>query len=354
MRRLALALVVVLSAGAHHAAACSYCGDPDLVPGGPPGGAGPFLSQEDIDQGFYVVTKAYTGDSVTVTGNLTRYSFQTNDVTTPTSVARDVSVVQSGQRSPFDGTSANPRPTLKDGRPVGGTYVDSFQIDASGNKVFIQRTFLADDSELAKDAARITTPPVAPAEVTVPKPVAAPVPDAPRPPAPSSPDTGTPTDLPDTDGPEPGVVGTEPPAPREPERRPTELDEDVPSSPRAPAPPAPGTADVRAGVALAPQADVLPRIEILRGRRVSLWIRATVDGSPSRVRSWRLISGEVAALGAIAGSGDDPFVAQWLEVGRAADPFVIRFEAVVETRGGTVRSAHASISVTVRSPAVIE
>jgi hypothetical protein len=99
---------------------------------------------------------------------------------------------------------------------------------------------------------------------------------------------------------------------------------------------------------------VLSRIEILRGRRVALWIRATVDGSPARVLAWRLVSGEVTALGPLSGAGDDPFVALWPAVGRPSDGFVIRFDAVVDVGGGSARSAPASINVIVRSPALVE
>jgi hypothetical protein len=338
-----VSIVTLCLAGSRPVRACDQCG--------------PVLSDDDIAQGFYLVTKEYTGDTVTVSGPLTTYGFQTRDVA-PTSIARDVAVVTSGQRSPFDNTSSNSRPTLSDGRPVGGTYVDSYTLDANGNKTFITRTFLADDAELAKDAARKTTGSVAPAEVVVPAPAPVPAPDLPQPQIPSaeSPVVASPTAVPDV--PEivrPIGLGLEPAAPREPEREWIVVrDEDGPGGPGAPLPPPAGGSDVRAGVALAPQADVLSRIEVLRGRRVGLWIRGTVDGSPSRVLGWRLVSGDVAALGPVSGSGDDPFVAQWLHVGRAGDAFVIRFSAVVEVRGGTARSVPAEITVTVRSPALVE
>jgi hypothetical protein len=234
--------------------------------------------------------------------------------------------------------------------------VDSFTLDADGNRVFLTRTFLPDDSELRKDAAKaatITPPEVTPAVVPPAQiPAAEVTPPEVTPPAPKS---GL--DAPSTPvGPAPSapdLAGTGLDVPLERDREPRDRADDPPATP-VPPPSPPAAHDVRAGVALGPQADVLSRVEILRGRRVRLWIRAFVDGAPSRVISWRLAAGDVTALGPVAGSGDEPFSAQWLTVGRPGDVFVLRFDAVVAVSGGDPRSAPAVVAVTVRSPALVE
>jgi len=111
---------------------------------------------------------------------------------------------------------------------------------------------------------------------------------------------------------------------------------------------------VAAGLALAPQADALGRIEVLRGRRIALWVRATVDGEPARVIRWEFRGGEVTVLGAIAGSGEEPLVGAWREMGRQGASFVLTVRATVEVAGEGPREVDATIEVVVRSPAVIE
>ena len=366
MRIVAIASGIVLGliAATGLASACSYCGDPDLLAGGPSAGPTPILTPEDEHEGFYLINKGFTGNTVTTTGDTTTYGFTTVDVAQPVTIGRDVAVVGTGQTSFADGTSSNLRPTLSDGRPVAGTYVDSFKIDANGNKVWFDRTFLPDDSQTQTGNASApptdgsSAPPAAPA----PDPAQAPVPEvgpsqAPTPPAP---DTTSPSPY-DGTPPEPvpaelipsagGGAELEPDAPVERETRPSETGGDTPGRPSTPDP---RGREIRAGISLGPQADVLSRIEILRGRAVRLWIRATVNGSPARVLAWRLVSGDVIALGPVAGSGDEPFVAQWLDVGHPGDVFALRFDALVDTGGGAAARVPATIDVTVRSPAIVE
>jgi hypothetical protein len=133
--------------------------------------------------------------------------------------------------------------------------------------------------------------------------------------------------------------------------------EDPATSAVSPSAPASGPAAPRlvvAGIALGPQADVLDRVEVLRGRRIALWIRASVDGAPARVVAWRLLSGEVTALGPISGTGDDPLVATWPRVAAGAAPFPIRVRATVELAAEGPREADATIEVVVRSPALVD
>jgi hypothetical protein len=117
-------------------------------------------------------------------------------------------------------------------------------------------------------------------------------------------------------------------------------------------PPPVRSRDVRVAIALAPQGDLLGRIEVLRGRRVSLWMRATVDGSPARVAAWTLVSGDLTALGPISGSGEEPLVATWRTL--SAAPFTVRVSVTVEVPGDGGRELEAAIDVIVRSPALVE
>jgi hypothetical protein len=133
---------------------------------------------------------------------------------------------------------------------------------------------------------------------------------------------------------------------------------DAPAQPTEPPPPPaappPATRVVSAGIALAPQADPVSRAEVLRGRRVPLWVRAWVDAVPARVTSWRLLSGELTALGPVSGTGDEPLVARWLEVGPPGTTFPLRMRAGVDVPGEGVRELDVSIDVVVRSPAIVE
>ncbi|MGH2377783.1 MAG: hypothetical protein ACRDGT_04845, partial [Candidatus Limnocylindria bacterium] len=126
----------------------------------------------------------------------------------------------------------------------------------------------------------------------------------------------------------------------------------APSTPRPTATPPPRA--VTAYVALAAQGDALARIEVLRGRRVDLWPRALVDGTPGRVSSWTLAAGEVSALGATSGAGDQPFAAMWESVSLGGIPFGLRFDVTVDVPGEGQRRVDARIEVLVRSPAIVE
>ena len=338
------------------AAACSFCGDPDLVASGPSVGPGVIPAEEAENAGLYTVTREFTGNIVTVSGQETQYTSTSVEVTQPTTKARDVAYAGTGEASFADGTSSNARPLLSDGRAAAGVWVDSYRQDASGNWVWFDRSFLVNDAEVAKEEAKVAAQVVARVEPVAATAIQIPA-SEPFQPALSVISMDLPEVLPDlralADEPTGGTSvfggsGAEGPVDRWIPREPAD-----PATPGGPSMPRPGSGVVRAGVALGPQADVLTEIEVLRGRAVRLWIRATVDGVPARVISWRLDSGDVTALGPIAGSGDDPFIAQWIAVGQADDVFVARFDATVEVSGSTV-IAPATILVAVRSPAIVE
>jgi hypothetical protein len=317
--------------------------EPAVTPEAPAREPAPAVDVRDAaaELGFHAVTEVRTEDRVIVSGDRTTYVTETQRDDAGT-FARAVASVGTGEGSGYDGLTANGRMTLSDGRPVAGVVYET--VVWNGHEfVHSSFDFFADDSELARHAT-----PVAPS-APIPPAVVAPLieaPVAPRAPvslvapafAPSAtiePSTGTERDT-DTAVPSvwtPPASGAVPPS-------------SVPGR----AQPVPH--DVRAGVALGSQADVLRSIEVLRGRRVSLWIRATVDGSPARVISWRLASGEVTALGPVAGSGEDPLIAEWLVPAETA--FALVFEAVVSVPGEGARTVPAVIDVTVRSPAIVQ
>lgn len=118
------------------------------------------------------------------------------------------------------------------------------------------------------------------------------------------------------------------------------------------APPTPRL--VRAGIALAPQADPLDRVEVLRGRRIPLWIRATIDDVPARVTGWALLSGELISLGPVAATGDEPLVATWRSVTRPGTSFRVRVLASIDVPVEGRREVETSIEVVVRSPAIVQ
>lgn len=99
---------------------------------------------------------------------------------------------------------------------------------------------------------------------------------------------------------------------------------------------------------------MLARIEVLRGRRVDLWARALVDGAPGRVASWSYSSGELTALGPIAGSGDQPLGAMWDRITPPGTTFAVRMSVTVDLPGEGNRIVTAHIEVVVRSPAIVE
>ena len=303
MKRTFATLLLALATNAQPALAWDPFWD-ELDPGpvDPPDPA-PFV----VPEGLYLVTDVYAGDVVTNNGDTTTYSTATvRD--TPGTYARVIDVVGTGQDSAYDGASFNGRAVTSGGRSVAGTYYEDFVLSSSGF-VSINIVFFEDDSETRRRAAStsapVTSPTAPPAATSTPARTAVPgVPIA------------TPTPI---------VVDREIATPT----------------------PAPRTAT--AGISLGPTAPVLGRIDVLRGRGVTLWPRAFIDGVAVPVSSWRLASGTVS--GTCAGWGATPSCdASWLTLAPAGSLWHLRFEVTSPSLPGQVLLA--SLDVAVRSPAL--
>lgn len=284
----------------------------------------PTAAQVAAAQGLHPVSIVKTGDVVSQQGNTTTYRTTTAQMDAGT-FAKKVDSVGTGQASRYDARASGQRLTNSSGAGVSGDWYASYVCTGAGCTLsgFV---FFADDRE-TRAAPQPTAPP--PPLPTLPPPLivaAAPAPraSAPLPAVPLAPVAA--------------------PAVREVARPPYE----------PPPPPSRAPAVVTAGIALSQQGDVLGAIEALRGRRIALWMRARVDGSPANVRSWQLVSGELTALGEVSGSGDRPLVVRWDRVSGPRGPFVVNVSVTVDVAGEAPRSASATISVTVRSPALVE
>lgn len=309
MKRMLATILLALALNAEPALAWDpFWDDFDPGPIDPPDPA-PFV----IPEGLYLVTDVYAGDVVTTTGDTTTYSTTTIQ-DTPGTYARVVDVVGTGAGSAYDGASFNGRAATTDGRSVAGTYYEDFVLTSSGF-ISVNIVFFEDDSETRRAAA----PTPAPIPVSTPAPVGPSAPAATPAPAPTAGPAvpvATPTPI---------VVDRETPAP-------------------APAPRI-GTA----GIALGSVAPVLGQIEVLRGRRVTLWPRAFVDGVAVPVGSWRLVSGTVT--GTCAGSGTTPSCdASWPTLAPAGSLWRLRFEITTPALPGQLLVA--LLDVVVRSPAL--
>lgn len=264
--------------------------------------------------GLHRVTQVWAGDFVTRSGPVTTYSSRTVQQDAGT-YAKQVATATTGQSTAYDSALSNGRAALSDGRAVGGDIYANYVWN--GLSLRLDRyVFFQSDREVAP------TPAPAPVRTIAPAPARTPAP-TPRP------------------APTPSIQYSAPVATARPAAtvRPT---------------PTPTPRVVRAGIALGAQGDTLARIEVLRGRRVDLWPRATVNGAPARVLSWRLVSGEVSALGAVSAGGDAPLAAMWDTVRPGAVPYELRFAVTVEVPGEPPRTAEATIAVLVRSPALVE
>lgn len=256
-----------------------------------------------VPDGIYVVTDVYAGDVVVSSGSTTTYT-TTTEHETPGTYARIVDVVGTGQASSYDGTSLNGRARLPDGRVVAGAYYEDFVLTASGY-VSVNVVFFQDDSVTTLTAASPTPAPVAtavPAHTAVP---------------PAAP-TATP----------------------------------APLVTQAPLMPTPAPIVATAGVALGATAPVLASIDVLRGRRVALWPRAFVNGSPVPVRSWRLVSGGADLVSARSGDGSTSCDVALLTLAPNGSAWTLRFEVTSDALPGRVLAA--TIDVTVRSPALLQ
>jgi hypothetical protein len=296
MKRLILAVVVVtLLANVQPGLARDpYRDDPELARPGPASWS-PEPSPVAPPPGIYLVTDTWAGDSVTRSGPVTTYTTETVHETTG-SYARVLETVATGGQSAYDGAAFNGRAALTDGRSVAGTYYENYIWTDTGF-VPVSVVFFQDDSEIAREQTRARAEP-------------SPVATAKPSPAPSS-------------GSAPAAATT-PPRVR-----------DDPTPPvSAPTPP-----PVRPSVLLPDRS-----IEVLRGRRT------TISFLGADVRSWRYLSGEGVALGALAGTAADPFTARWDALAPAGATWVVRF--LVDYADGT--NHERVLRVSVRAPGLVE
>ena len=256
--------------------------------------------------GIYYVTDTYVADVVTTSGPLTTYSTTTVHESTG-SYARVLDTVGTGTSSEFDGSAFNGRRTLGDGRPVAGTYYQNFVL-TDGGFIPVSVVFFQDDAEMARLTAVTTR---APAATPSPPPVILPTP---RPLAPTC---------------------------------------CVAQQAVTITPPIPALAKtIRPGVSVFPTSAPLGRFEVLRGREISLWPRAFVDGREIPVRSWAVVGGDAGDPLASAGSGEVPFRSSWARLAPPGATFELVFRIEVDAPDIGRRIVDAMIEVAVRSPAL--
>ena len=260
--------------------------------------------------GLYYVTDTYVADVVTSTGPLTTYSTSTVHESTG-SYARVLDTVGTGASSVFDGTAFNGRRALGDGRAVAGTYYENY-VMGDGGFVPVSIVFFQDDAELAR---RLAAPTQEPRPAT---------------PAPATPSVSAVTPRPIT------------PACCSVQRSVVTI-----ASP-TPAPVRP----IRPGISLLPASAPLARVEVLRGRAVSWYLRAFVDDREVPVRSWTVIAGDPGETLATSGSGSVPFRTSWRRLPQPGAAYEIVFRIEVDGPDTGYRLVGASIAVVVRSPAL--
>jgi hypothetical protein len=258
---------------------------------------------------LYYVTDTYVADVVTSSGPLTTYATATVHESTG-SYARVLDTVATGASSAFDGSSFNGRRALGDGRPVAGTYYENYILTA-GAFVPVSVVFFQDDAELARLLAARPTPGVASS-------------------APATPLT-------------PGTTARPLASACCTTQRPVAT---IASPAVAP------IKSVRPGISLLPLSAPLARLEVLRGREVSLYLRAFIDDREVPVRAWRVVAGESGDAVATTGSGAEPFRTSWRRLAPpgAASEVVFRIEVDAPETGH--RMVDTTISVVVRSPAL--
>lgn len=291
------------------------------------------------EKGLYRVDEVYVGSSVSTSGLRTTYSTTTASAD-PGTAARLIADVGAGVATGHEAELSNERTIRSDGRYVGGQLYQNFVWNGRDWE-HDKYVFFQNDSELASLPA-IAEPPTALVE----PPRAPALVEPPRAPALETTPV-TVADQPPTRDDPPAPVVREP---REDPLSPPSVPTAPPAAPSASAPPR----VTRAAIALAPQADTLGQIEVLRGRAVRLWMRAFVDGVPAAVTGWQLRSGEVTAIGPVGAAGEDPFVGTWERVSSASAPFVLTFDVAVSVPAEGTRIVPATIAVVVRSPAIVE
>jgi hypothetical protein len=256
--------------------------------------------------GIYYVTDTYVADVVTSSGGLTTYSTATVHESTG-SYARVLDTVGTGASSAFDGAAFNGRRTLGDGRAVAGTYYENYVLTADGF-VPVSIVFFQDDAELARLLA--ATPPP-----SIVDPTASAPPSTIRPIA-----RGCCTAEPVSTIASPTLI------------------------------PTPKT--VRPGLSLLPGSAPLAAVEVLRGRAVSLYVRAFLDDREVPVRSWAVVAGEAGEALATTGSGGEPFRTSWRRLAPAGTAYELVFRIEVDTSDTGHRAVDAAVAVVVRSPAL--
>ena len=87
------------------------------------------------------------------------------------------------------------------------------------------------------------------------------------------------------------------------------------------------------------------RVEVLRGRRVAIWLSGLPAGA-----AWHFAGGEAIVLGPRDGAASDPFVARWDRLAAPGATWTLRFE--ITAAGGPARAL--AIEVAVRSPGLVE
>lgn len=300
--------------------------DPPEPPGAPAFEVEPDEHPFVVPDGIHYVTETYTGQTVTTEGRTTTYATSTIDHS-PGTWARAVDTVTTGAPSAFDGRSFNGRTTMADGTRVAGTYYENFVL-IDGRFVSVSYVFFQDDSlTTAPDRGRARATESRPADrvtVTV---------------AAATTETATTGTTFDVEGPRTvsdGYPLVVPVAVLEPDRVILERGPVTSTRPRGGVAPAPGASSW------------IGRLEVLRGRATSWWLRAADERGAIPVRSWRLVSG--GPEGATrSGSGSDPFVATWLRLAPAGTAYTLRFELVTDEG-----AADATVDVVVRSPALVD
>jgi hypothetical protein len=109
---------------------------------------------------------------------------------------------------------------------------------------------------------------------------------------------------------------------------------------------------VRPGVSVVPASAPLARIEVLRGRRVSVWLRAFAGDREVPVRTWTLASGDAGDPVNTSGDGATPFRTAWTRLAPPGSAYELVFHLVVDTPETGHRLIDARFAVSVRSPAL--
>jgi hypothetical protein len=304
-RAAAAAIAIVVLSGSPALAWDPYPedGPPEPTDSGREVDPAPFIAPPP---GIYYVTDTYIADVVTSNGGLTTYSTATVHESTG-SYARVLDTVDTGASSAFDGTAFNGRRTLGDGRAVAGAYYENYVLTADGF-VPVSIVFFQDDAELAR---LLTATPAL------------------------------------------GIVGPTPSAPPSTIRPIARgcCTAERPVSTIA-SPTLTPTKTVRPGLSLLPVSAPLATVEVLRGRVVSLYVRAFVDDREVPVRSWAVVAGEAGEALATAGSGGEPFRTSWRRLAPAGSAYELVFRIEVDTPDSGHRAVDAAVAVVVRSPAL--